>query len=89
MNFKEATDGLLDRIDHRELARALGVSVASVRQARLRPSAGAHRPPPQDWQNVIVHLAEQRLRHYGTLIERLKADGDKKTHPPRRNGVGA
>ncbi len=34
MNFKEATDGLFDRIDHTELAEALGVSVASVRQAQ-------------------------------------------------------
>jgi hypothetical protein len=72
MDFREATDGLFDRIDHAELARALGVSVASVRQARLKPSAGAHRSPPQDWQPAIIQLAEQRRRHYDALIARLR-----------------
>jgi hypothetical protein len=45
MDFKEATDGLFGRVDHDALAKALGVSVASIRQARLRPEAGAHRSP--------------------------------------------
>ena len=47
MNFKNATDRLFSRIDHRDLAKALGVSVASIRQARLRPDALAHRSPHQ------------------------------------------
>jgi hypothetical protein len=80
MNFKEATDGLLDRIDHAELAEALGVSVASVRQARLNPSANAYRSPPHDWEDAVINLAERRLRQYAALIDRLRAhDGEQST----------
>jgi hypothetical protein len=72
MNFKEATDGLFDRVSHEELAQALGVSVASVRQARLRPDANAHREPPQHWESAVVRLAEKRLKHFRQLLDRLR-----------------
>jgi hypothetical protein len=72
MNFKEATDGLFDRIDHAKLAKALGVSVASIRQARLDPTAKAHRNPPDGWREKALRLAEGRVLHYRKLIERLK-----------------
>lgn len=72
MNFKEATDGLLDRMDQAQLAKALGVSVALVRQARLRSGAGAHRSPPKDWRKIVEYLARQRVDHYAKLVERLR-----------------
>jgi hypothetical protein len=73
MNFREATNGLFDRVDHQDLADRLGVSVASIRQARLRPEAGAHRAPPQDWRDAVLRLAEERVAHYRKLIEHLRA----------------
>jgi len=73
MNFKEATDGLFDRIDHAKLAEALGVSVASIRQARLSETATAHRSPPEGWVKAVIKLAERQARHYETLIQRLKS----------------
>lgn len=39
MNFKEATDGLFDRIDHAELAETLGVSVASISTSEIEPKS--------------------------------------------------
>lgn len=72
MDFKEATDGLFDRIDHAELAQALGVSVASIRQARLDSKAKAFRAPPGGWERAAIRLAEARLMHYRRLIERLR-----------------
>jgi hypothetical protein len=72
MNFKEATDGLFDRIDHAELAKALGVSVASIRQARLSPQAKAYREPPPNWQVALIRLAEKRVWHYRRLIEQVR-----------------
>ena len=72
MNFKEATDGLFDRIDHAELAKALGVSVASIRQARLNPEAKAHREPPPNWESALIRLAEKRVWHYRHLIEQIR-----------------
>jgi hypothetical protein len=76
MDFKEATDGLFDRIDHDELAKALGVSVASIRQARLRADASAHRAPPKDWRHAAIHLAETRVWHYRRLIDALRQEAD-------------
>jgi len=71
MNFKEATDILFSGAKHDELAAALGVSVASIRQARLSPSANAHREPPADWEKAVMRLAEARVAEYLSLIEGL------------------
>jgi hypothetical protein len=83
MNFKQATDRLFSRIDHKDLAKALGVSVASIRQARLRPDALAHRSPPPKWENALVRLAEERVRHFQQLIEEIRGSS-KAGHPNRR-----
>lgn len=72
MNFKKATDRLFSRVDHEHLAEALGVSVASIRQARLSPDALAHRSPPPDWENAVLRLAEERVSHFRKLIEELR-----------------
>lgn len=73
MNFKEATDGLFDRVSHEELAEALAVSVASIRQARLPETARAYRRPPTSWEDKIIRMAERRIMHYRQLIERVRA----------------
>ena len=72
MNFKQATDRLFSRIDHDDLAQALGVSVASIRQARLKPDALAHRSPPPGWETALLRLAEERVRHFRELIEEIR-----------------
>lgn len=73
MNFKEATDELFSRISHDDLSEALGVSVASIRQARLDPRAKAYREPPSDWENAVFELAQDRAKHYSQLILRMQA----------------
>jgi hypothetical protein len=74
MDFKEATDGLFERVDHEALAKRLGVSVAAIRQARLREEAGAHRAPPANWRPTVIRLAEERVWHYQKLIENLRRE---------------
>lgn len=74
MDFKRATDSLCDNVGHDDVAKALGVSVQSVRQARLRGEARAHRSPPSDWQNALIRLAEERVWHYRKLITELKQE---------------
>jgi hypothetical protein len=76
MNFKEATDGLFERLDHEDLAKRLGVSIATIRQARLREEAGAHRAPPPNWKSTVIRLAEERVWHYRKLIETLRKEGN-------------
>jgi len=74
MDFRKATDDLCDGLSHEELAKALGVSVASVRQARLKAAAKAHREPPANWKQAVIKLAEQRLGHYRRLITEVQDD---------------
>ena len=74
MDFKQATDALFDQIDHADLAEALGVSVASIRQARLSPDAKARRTPPKDWQFAVIRLAEQQIMRNRELIEKVRRE---------------
>lgn len=71
MNFKEATDALFERISHEELAHALGVSVASIRQARLDPRAKAYRTAPANWQEAVIRVSEKYTAKHRRLIEKL------------------
>jgi hypothetical protein len=74
-DFRKATDGLFAVVSHQELAEALGCSVATVRQARLDPSAKAHRKPPEGWEMVVAKLAEGRAGALGRLAAKLKTGG--------------
>ena len=76
MEFRDATDGLFKRVDHKDLADKLGVSVALIRQARLRTDSEAHRNAPADWRHAVVRLAEERVAHYRKLIEQVRKDRD-------------
>jgi hypothetical protein len=79
MKFREATDQLFSQIEHGELAERLHVSIASIRQARLKPDALAHRAPPKDWEQAVVSLAEQRIEHYRKLAEALRKENNQNT----------
>jgi hypothetical protein len=72
MDFREATESLCARVSHEELAKSLGVSVAAVRQARLRPDAKSHRSAPGGWKAAVIRLAEKRASQYHQLVESLK-----------------
>jgi hypothetical protein len=74
MDFKGATDVLFSRVDHAELAKALKVSVASIRQARLRRSAKAFREPPPNWPEAVIRLAEHQIGEYQKLIKGLQGN---------------
>jgi hypothetical protein len=73
MDFKKNTDALFSRVDHSDLAKELGVSIALIRQARLHSGARARRAPPADWQKAVIRLAEDRARHFSRLAKRLRA----------------
>lgn len=71
MDFKTATDRVAGCISHAEIAEAAGVSVQTIRQARLDPSAPGHRPPPVGWQDTLGRLARQRAQDLNLLADRL------------------
>ena len=72
MDFKQATDGLFSHAGHSDLAEALNVSVASIRQARLSPDAKAYRAAPKDWPYAVIRLAEQQIMRSRELIEHVR-----------------
>jgi hypothetical protein len=72
MIFKKITDDLFTAITHSDLAEALGVSVATIRQARLDDESKAHRSPPQGWEKAALRLAEDREKHFQRLAQRLR-----------------
>lgn len=74
MDFREATGALCATVSHEELAKALGVSVAAIRQARLNPNARAYRSPPKDWAYAVIRLAETRIMKCRHLIEAVRRE---------------
>jgi hypothetical protein len=73
MNFREAVDALCAPLSHEDVAKALGVSLQTVRQARLKEDSDAFRAPPKKWNSAIIRLAEARVSYYRKLIEKLKS----------------
>jgi len=73
MDFREATDGLCGKVDHEDVARALGVSLQTIRQARLQPETKSHRSPPPGWRDAVIRLAQEKVRHYRQLIHELES----------------
>jgi hypothetical protein len=72
MDFKKATDALFETVSHDDLALVLKSSVAAIRQARLDPTAKAHRSAPKDWEPAVLKLAEARARHFARLAENIR-----------------
>ena len=72
VDFKKATDELLANVTLEELAKALGVSVQAVRQARAAEGTAAHRTPPKGWAPAAKRLAKARARELLSLAKRLE-----------------
>jgi hypothetical protein len=69
-DFISATDALLATPKLDELAHAIGCSVASVKQARMKAGEG-HRSPPPGWEAGIAHLARRKAVQLQKLADRL------------------
>ena len=72
MKFREAVDALCSALNHEDVAKALGVSVQTIRQARMKEDSKSSRAPPQNWDRALVRLAENRVVYYGKLIDKLR-----------------
>jgi len=71
MNFKQATDALLESVTLEDLAERMGVSVQALRQARVAEGSKAHRSPPVGWEAAIRQMAARRKQYYKKLEESL------------------
>jgi hypothetical protein len=72
LDFKAATDVLFRALSHEELAKELGVSVPSIRQARLGAGTRAFRKPPEGWQLGVARLAEVEAKRLQRLSKSLQ-----------------
>lgn len=71
MNFKQATDALLKSVTLEDLAVELGVSVQSVRQARVTGESVARRPPPVGWEGAVKKIARDKQQYFKKLGEAI------------------
>lgn len=71
MDFKTATDRVAGCISHAEIADAAGVSIQTVRQARMSPDSASYRNPPAGWQAVLAELAAKRSGELAAFAEEL------------------
>lgn len=69
-DFQTATDALLATPKLDELAEAIGCSVASVKQARMK-AGGGHRSPPPGWEAGVARLARQKAVLLQKLADKL------------------
>jgi hypothetical protein len=76
MNFRKATDALLESVTLEDLARAMGVSVQAVRQARAAEGTTAHRSPPAGWACATARLARSQSRRLERLAGHLDQNLD-------------
>jgi hypothetical protein len=73
MDFRTATDRVAGCITHAEIAEACGVSIQSIRQARMHSSSPSYRNPPSGWEDVLARLARERARELMQAAEELEA----------------
>jgi hypothetical protein len=73
MDFGTATDELMGGLTRADIAKALGCSLSSVRQAKLGDGNAARRSPPQGWEGPLAALAEKE----GNRLLRLSKALDK------------
>jgi hypothetical protein len=70
MDFKIATDAL--GLPAAKLAEAFDLKPQTIRQMRLAPDAASYRSPPEDWQRVVVRLAQERREELRALVDQLE-----------------
>jgi len=72
VDFKTATDRVSGCISHAEIAEAAGVSIQSIRQARLDPGTASYRSPPPGWQVILARLARNRGSELNEFADELE-----------------
>lgn len=74
LDFREASDQLTECVTHGEIAREAGVSVQSIRVARLDRGSSGYRSPPADWPAVLARVARRHAKKLEALAARLEKE---------------
>jgi hypothetical protein len=77
MDFAKATDELMKGLTRQEIAKGLGCSLSSVRQAKLGEGNAARRSPPQGWETRAAAMAEKEANRLLRLAKALQRGASK------------
>jgi hypothetical protein len=72
MDFRKATDALVDCCRLSDVAAALDCSYSTVTQARMDMENPAFRTPPVDWQKALARVARRRAKELDRLAKQLE-----------------
>ncbi len=73
MDFRTATDRLVECCRLHDVAAALDCSYSTVRQARMDMENRAFRTPPLGWQKALAKLARRRAKELERLAKQLES----------------
>lgn len=71
IDFRTATDALFAKTGAEDLAKELGCSPQSVKQARMDEANPGRRSPPPGWEAAAARLARQKAVQLQKLADRL------------------
>jgi hypothetical protein len=71
LDFTAATDPLVSPIKLEDLAKAIGCSLASVKQARMAGEKDGKRAAPPGWEAAVARLARQKAVQLQKLADKL------------------
>lgn len=74
MTFREAMQELVKRVTQQDVAREMGVSFYTIRQATYLADASAYRTPPKGWEAVVARLARERAGELLRLADELEEE---------------
>jgi hypothetical protein len=72
MDFRTAAHILGRQITTADMAKAVGMSDHSVRQARLVEGAPGYRTPPKEWEIALAQLARERIAELQAFVWELE-----------------
>lgn len=72
MDFRTAANILGRQITTADMAKAVGMSNHSVRQARLIQGAAGYRTPPKEWETALVRLARERIAELEAFVHQIE-----------------
>lgn len=73
MEFRKATDELLSSLTAEDLAKEIGCSKQSVKQARMKSDSASYRSPPDGWEKAAAKLADRQAAKLSRLADQLRA----------------
>lgn len=81
MDFRTAANILGRQITTADMAKAVGMSDHSVRQARLIEGAPGYRTPPKEWETALMRLARERIAELEAFVRGLESDTSSQSRP--------